>query len=557
MLSIKNMTPNFRWTPVLIVVFTAIFRLWFLTIKPPHFDEGVNGWFIDEMAKTGFYHYDPGNYHGPLHFYILFFFQRLFGRSLWSIRLPIVIISTLTVYLVTKFDRFLDRRTCLLAALAMAVSPGVEFYGRYAIHESSFVFFLILTVWGAFGIRRFGHVRYLWAAALGLTGLILTKETYIIHVVAFGLAIPCLWIVEKIRPSSRAFPPLQDPYSTSQLCAVAVVCAGLIIFFYSGAFLDFPGLQGIYLTFSEWAKTGREGHGHEKTDYDIVLTTLQFTLGKREIAHPVIANYYWLALMARYEWPALLGLAVTPLFVWPLRNRLIRYLAIYGWGALAAYTIIHYKTPWCVITIIWPFFFVFGEFVKEMSDLIRKSVLDPLARNRAAIAPLACALLLLAGSLALAVRLNFRHYTDEDEPYVYVQTFKDIDKLTKPLFKLVAEDPSNYQLRGNVVLGSYHPLPWVLGDFTNIGWYDDTRSPDATDADFLLVDKARVEEIEKGLKHEYITESLRLRGSMDPSKLYFSYEKFHQLFPDKKADFIPGKQPPPKPKDADSDEDPQ
>ena len=56
----------------MIVALAAFLRLLLLGIKPPHFDEGINGWFVDQMTKNGFYRYDPTNYHGPLHFYILF-----------------------------------------------------------------------------------------------------------------------------------------------------------------------------------------------------------------------------------------------------------------------------------------------------------------------------------------------------------------------------------------------------------------------------------------------------------------------------------------------------
>ncbi len=216
-----------RWVPVLIVIFTAAFRVILLAIKPPHFDEGVNGWFLDEMTRTGYFTYDPANYHGPLHFYILFLFKAILGRNLWALRMPIVIVSTLTVWLVMKFDRFMDRRACWLAALAMAVSPGNEFYGRYAIHESELVFFLILAVWGFAGIWRFGGIQYLWAAALGITGTILTKETYIIHFTAFALAVPCLLILEKVSARRDAFPRTQNapPYSAAAICGLSGRCA--------------------------------------------------------------------------------------------------------------------------------------------------------------------------------------------------------------------------------------------------------------------------------------------------------------------------------------------
>src|SRR5688572_33436494 len=47
------------WTPWAIIALGAFLRLFLLGIKPPHFDEGINGWFVDQMVKNGFYRYDP------------------------------------------------------------------------------------------------------------------------------------------------------------------------------------------------------------------------------------------------------------------------------------------------------------------------------------------------------------------------------------------------------------------------------------------------------------------------------------------------------------------
>src|SRR5947199_6545556 len=112
----------------------AALRVLFLGIKPPHFDEGINGWFVDQMVKDGFYRYDPTNYHGPLHFYILFLYQTLLGRNVWAIRLPVVLASIFSIHLTLKFEPFVGRNVSRLAALAMAVSPGFGFSGLYAIH---------------------------------------------------------------------------------------------------------------------------------------------------------------------------------------------------------------------------------------------------------------------------------------------------------------------------------------------------------------------------------------------------------------------------------------
>ncbi|HMG72473.1 MAG TPA: hypothetical protein VK582_03160, partial [Pyrinomonadaceae bacterium] len=46
-----------NWMFWLILALAAVLRILFLGIKPPHFDEGINGWFVDQMVKEGFYRY--------------------------------------------------------------------------------------------------------------------------------------------------------------------------------------------------------------------------------------------------------------------------------------------------------------------------------------------------------------------------------------------------------------------------------------------------------------------------------------------------------------------
>jgi len=123
--------------PEVAILLIAVFlRCWLIEIKPPHFDEGINGWFADQMTANGYYRYDPTNYHGPLHFYAVFLSQTLFGREVWALRLPAVVASLLCVVAMLRFRCFFGSGVSRLAALAMAVSPAFVFYGRYSIHES-------------------------------------------------------------------------------------------------------------------------------------------------------------------------------------------------------------------------------------------------------------------------------------------------------------------------------------------------------------------------------------------------------------------------------------
>ncbi len=489
---------EWRWTPWVIVALGAALRLLFLEIKPPHFDEGINGWFVDQMIKSGFYKYDPTNYHGPLHFYILFLSQTLFGRNIWALRMPVVLGSIFCIRLCFKFEPIFGRNTCRWAALAMAVSPGFVFYGRYSIHEVWLVLFSMLFILGLLGLWKFGTRGYLWCVGMGIAGMILTKETYIIHLGCALAALPVAWVSNQLTPASDTQPAPQS-WKLNDLILIICVAVAAIIFFYSGTFMHWNGVKGLFQTFDAWFKTGHNGNGHEKP------------------------WYYWMQLIGRYEQPVAVGL-VACLFCQLFKDISIRFLAIYGAGVLAAYSIVHYKTPWCVISVVWPLLFLFGAGL----SLVPKNSL----RNSQILAGV-----VLLVSLGLSIRLNYFRCTTDTEPYVYVQTYNDIWKLTKPLLKLARRDPTKYQLVGHIIRTSAYPLPWILGDFNRIGYYEKDALPSPVDADFLLVQQDKIAAVEGKLENAYYTAPLTIRSYQDTSKLYLSAKVFKDFFPGQTPDF--------------------
>ncbi len=494
----------------LAIVLIAIFlRAWQIEIKPPHFDEGINGWFADQMTANGFYRYDPTNYHGPLHFYAVFLSQTLFGRHVWALRLPAIIAGVLCVWAMLRFRAFFGNPTARVAALAMAVSPAFTFYGRYSIHESWQVLFSMLFLLGILGLWKSGDRRSFFTAASAAVGLVLTKETYILHLGCFALAAGVLWAWQLAVPSRPAQPVARQIWTRDDAVLVAGLSIIVIVFFYSGNFLDFSSLHGLYQTFGAWFKTGVDSAGHGKSSY---------ALGP--------LNYYWPALMARYEWPALAGLAACARYVWPSDARL-RYIAIMAGGALVAYSLIPYKTPWCVISIIWPFYLILGALLSECAEHWKIPIL--------AWAP---AVPLLVASMFSTWRLNFINFTDDSEPYVYVQTYDGIFTLTDPLLALAADDPRRYDMGGLILLDSYYPLPWMLGDFTRVGYYKKDSPPPAYDAGFIAVESAREAEIEPHLKVSYYKRQFRLRSGQDKCTAYFAAAFFQDRF-DGEPDFRP------------------
>jgi uncharacterized protein (TIGR03663 family) len=549
-----------EWTPWLIVLLATFLRFLLLGMKPPHFDEGINGWFVDQMVKTGFYKYDPTNYHGPLHFYVLLLSQTLFGRNLWALRLPVVLVSIASVWLTLKFEPFVGKTVSRLAALAMAVSPGFVFYGRYSIHEVWLLLFTMLFFYGVFGLWKIGTAKFLWCAGMGMTGMILSKETYMLHV-------GCAIIAAGVCYVSTFFSKLEDGQRAEQTWTfvdlVVVIGTGvaLIVAFYSGFFFHWVGVRDLFKAYKPWFETGSQGHGHEK------------------------AWYYWLALISHYEIPALAGL-IFCLFALQFKNVSLRYLAIYGVGTVMAYSIVKYKTPWCIVSFIWPFLFTFGAIVatapvrftaanyrwlalgligllgyavsyETLSKwpatwdhmwpyfLIGAAVLLLIILISREIARTVAAILVL-WSLGHCVWLNYFRCTTDTEPYVYVQTYNDLNKFTDPILQLAHSDPRAYQLVGHIIRPSPYPLPWTLGDFGRVGYYEKDNMPDKLDADFLLVMQDKIATVESKLHDAYYTVPVTVRPYQEPSKAYFSARIFKSFFPGQWPDFT-GAPPAPSP----------
>ena len=213
--------------------------------------------------------------------------------------------------------------------------------------------------------------------------MILTKETYIIHLAAFAAA-GCLALIwGRLAKEAAIRIDRRGHFPGGHIAAAILVGVSLIIFFYSGNFRNWSGLAGLYETFLPWTKTGIDAAGHGKPDFDLFPLIPPF-LAK----FPLLGgfanlklNWYWVRLLLEYEWFALAGLLFSVRFFFGGQPAL-RYLAIYGLGVLFAYSIIPYKTPWCIISIAWPFFFLGAaliEFVaKRFNRLVAVLVSVPL-----------------------------------------------------------------------------------------------------------------------------------------------------------------------------------
>ncbi|MGH8101520.1 MAG: hypothetical protein ACREIW_09490, partial [Chthoniobacterales bacterium] len=92
-----------------------------------------------------------------------------------------------------------------------------------------------------------------------------------------------------------------------------------------------------------------------------------------------------------------------------------------------------------------------------------------------------------------------------------------------------------------IIRSSSYPLPWVLGDFDAVGYYEGNNVPAKVDADFLLVQEDEIGAVEEKLVGNYYTDTLRIRSFQEPSKAYFRAKIFKPLFPNRTPEIFPKK----------------
>src|SRR5262245_26789549 len=318
-------------------------RLPQLNLRPMHNDEAVNAIKFRDLWNTGRFLYDPNEYHGPaLHYATLAsavpnpspdFDQ--FSEDLFR-RVTLVFGVALILLLFLLADG-LGRAEALCAAVLTAISPAMVFYSRYYIHEMLLVFFTGLFI--AAACRYWWTRRRRWCllagAALGLMHA--TKETFVLAVAALvaALLLTAAWgrWVERWKPIP------EQALNLRHLGAALGVALLVSVTLFSSVFTNPNGPLDSIRTYIPWL--GRAG-------------------GNSPHVHPW---YFYLQRLA-FFWPAnsplwteglILILAAIGLAS-ALKRRtvagpdptLARMIAFYTVVLTLVYSVISYKTPWCL-----------------------------------------------------------------------------------------------------------------------------------------------------------------------------------------------------------------
>lgn len=473
----------------LVLLAAGILRLLYLDLKPLHHDEGVNGgYFMTRLFRTGYYHYDPANYHGPTLYYaglITTTLNALFygkeGLSTFAIRLVPAVFGIALVGLVLCLRRYLGAVGALAAAALLAVSPGMVYFSRYFIHEMLFVFLTLALVLTVLFYRETRQPRYLMLAAASAALMFATKETCIISYAVLALAWGCSRLY--LRMVKR--PELPAASTMSQQSAVisdsgtawdrlrwpalaALLFVVISVLFFSSFFTNFPqGVIDSLRTFQIWTHRG--------------VQTDQYRA-------PWFTYLDWLR---REELPILLlgGLGIVIALV-KAKNGFAVFTAFWALGITAAYSLLPYKTPWLALNLILPLSIAGGHAVSERN-------------GKGAFRRASLILIFLAAmstSFYQTIDLNFFRYDDNSIPYVYAHTSRRLLDLVDELESVAAREPTGYNTGMTIVSDVYWPLPWYLRDYPQAVFWGRIVP---TSEPILIASGIQGPEIEKEFGHNY------------------------------------------------------
>ncbi len=414
------------WASVLCLALAL--RLPGLADKPLHYDEGVNGWLTLQLHWWNLYRYDPTNYHGPLLYYANLIGFGVLGPSETSLRLATVVAGALVPLALLPARRLAGDAALLAAGLALAVGPGFVYFSRTAIHEIHLVFFTAL--WAA-ALARFAAAPGAGPAALAAAAAALafaTKETALLTAGGLGAGAGLAWLAG--RPAAGAAADLFGGRTRREALRAlsldarrawlvgAVVFASILALLFS-SFLTHPrGIVDFFTAFAPWTEYGVTGRNQSKPFAYYLVRVMPATLGA----------WRWIALPA-----AALALAT--------RDRLA--LAVLGWAAatLLAYSVLPYKTPWCVLEIDLPLLLLVAWAIGRAAQVARDAA-RPRALRAAAAAAVLAALAPAPWLAAESLADNRERFDDFQRPFIYYQTLDEFHDMLRDLFGVADAAPA-------------------------------------------------------------------------------------------------------------------
>ncbi len=445
---------------VLILAATIValaLRLPRLDQRPMHGDEAVHADKFRLLLEQRYYKYNPHEYHGPTLNYLTLIPAWLTGaRDLtqvteFTLRIVPVVAGVCLILLLLPITRGLGAAAAVLAAVFTAISPAMVYYSRYYIQEMLLVCFTFGAIVSGYRYARTRNVA--WAISTGaFLGLMhATKETCVI---AFAAMLLALLLVFAIESRKRTTADLGKAIKLSHLVAGAAAGAIVSALFFS-SFLSNPGgiVDSIRTYTTYLGRAGSSPHIHPWHYYLHMLLFFRFGGGPiwTEALIVLLAVVGFVAVMTKKSWTG-----ADPV--------LLKFIAFFTLVMTVVYSLIPYKTPWCLLGFLHGMILLAG---------VGAVVLVKLAPN--VIPRLLVLCLLLEGSVHLtwqAYQSNYKYEADSRNPYVYAHPTPEVFTVAEKMEEYASVHEDGYGMYIQVICPGkdYWPLPWYLRRFTRVAW---------------------------------------------------------------------------------------
>ncbi|MHB8864138.1 MAG: flippase activity-associated protein Agl23 [Pirellulaceae bacterium] len=436
-------------------------RLPQLQRRPMHADEAVQAARFRDWWQTGIYVYDPNEYHGPTLIYATLPSVMVGGSATFAdtsaatYRVVPVFFGAGMVFLFWLLRDALGRAGLLWAAILVGCSPACVFYSRYYIHETLLAFFTLAAI--ACGWRYVQSGRVAWCVGLGvaLGCMQATKETAAIAYLAAAVAWTAIMVVPARRDPQSEPPSLWRGWHLALSAMVAVLVATTLL---SSFFTNPRGAIDGVLTYVPWLSRAGGESPHNNPWYFYLQRLVWWRADNGPLwSEALIVGLAVTGFMA--------GLLQKPQWLGGAHAGFVRSLGYYTLTVTAIYSVIPYKTPWCLLQFLLGMVLLAGVGAAVMVQNVRRLPL------RIVVGAL---LLLGTGQLAWqAYRASYTLADDPHNPYVYAQTSADAVRLAEQLQELAAASDQGDQMPIQVIWSDayYWPLPWYFRRFGHVEWW--------------------------------------------------------------------------------------
>lgn len=441
---------------IIVVLVGLTFRFYDLPLRLMHHDEASGHFsYSNDLCEGREYVYDPV-FHGPFLYHMTCLGFKLLGVSDFSLRFMPALFGSMLIIFFYLFRKEIGTYGYLIASSLIAVSPSFVYFSRFLIHDMFFLFFLLSVFYFLYRFyisRKIVHWMLLWIS-FGLLFTVKENAYPTSFVILSFFILHYLFHLFSLLKKKRFNNYINDgffiikdfcrKYFVHFLIMVNAFFWVMFLFYSSGFRFSGNIVRALSLPVAIWMEKSTGWAGHFKPFY-----------------------YYFRVIWSTDLFVALLGivgLIIALKIAISLKNRtkknlIMMFLSYYALGNMLFYVLMPYKTPWLIVNILLPFFFLAGIAVENFySRLAGKE-------KKVYYLFMIILLLIVAISAAMSHHTNFIDYDSYDNKLAYVQTHRNTTKFLNSFFDYA--DSVGHNVTTLYIMGDFWPEKWYTRGYNN------------------------------------------------------------------------------------------